>query len=248
MGPTLLENLPLHRFSEFFALSGSEIDQLHAAAEPPIRFGRHAIIRREGESPRHVYLLSEGWVASSMLLAAGERQIVKLHLPGDLLGAASLCLTSAADTLFCLSPTLVSRVPAAAFGELMMGSPRFAARMFLSSQRERIALMDRLASMGRSPAIARVAAMLLDLADRLAAGGHGAQDGFDLRMTQEEIGDYLGLTAVHVNRVFRQLQAAGLIVRRRQRVRIVNLDGLRLRAGQSPRIFARKHEWLLRDD
>lgn len=241
----MLEDIPYHRFSEFATLSESEVSQIRALGEPPVKLPRHAVIRREGEKPAFVYLLIDGWVGSSMLLAAGERQIVKLHLPGDLVGGASLCLAASADTLFTLSPVTISRVPVVRFGALFMDSPRFAARIFLGAQRTGIGLMDRLALMGRSPAIARAAAMLLDLHERLNLIGQVTDDEFDLRMTQEEIGDFLGLTAVHVNRVFQQLQAEGLIRRRRQRVAILDLSGLRQRSGQSRRTIASDFDWLL---
>jgi len=52
-------------------------------------------------------------------------------------------------------------------------------------------------------------------------------DEFVMRMTQDEIGDYLGLTSVHVNRTFRQLEEGGVIARRLQRVRLVDMDALK---------------------
>ncbi len=53
------------------------------------------------------------------------------------------------------------------------------------------------------------------------------RDGeFILRLTQDEIGDYLGLTAVHVNRTFRHLEEGGLIKRRLQRIAILQHDAL----------------------
>lgn len=238
------EELPLHRFAEFAPLTDDEVAQVRALGEPPVRLRRRTVIRREGDEPRFAWLLLDGWVGSSILLSAGERQLVKFHLPGDILGSTSVCFTAAVDTLFALTPATVSRVPMARFIELFRSSPRFAARMFLSAQRERVALMDRLASIGRTPAIARVAGMLLDLHDRLRHIGHVAEDGFDVRVTQEEIGDYLGLTAVHVNRVLRQLQNERLIRRRLHRIAIVDPDGLRQRAGQTIRTLDLASDWV----
>jgi CRP-like cAMP-binding protein len=134
-----------------------------------------------------------------------------------------------------------------AFGGLFASSPRFAAAMFLSAQRERVALMDRLAAVGRTAAIARVAALLLDLDERLRAAGLANGDGFDLPVTQEHIGDHVGLTAVHVNRVFRQMVDAGLIARDRQRIVLLDTARLKGMSARQQRVMARDNGWLLRE-
>lgn len=213
--------------------------------EPPVRLARHAVLRREGETPRSIYLLLDGWMASSVLLPGGERQITKFHLPGDLLGTPSMCLQRAADTLTALTAASVSRVPLTAFGELFRRSPHFAAAMLLSIQRERVALMDRLAAVGRTPALARVAALLLDLTERLGAVSGEVVDEIDLPVTQEQIGDHLGLTAVHVNRVFRQLVDTGLIRRHRQRVELLDPARLRAMSARQERAPTQDVSWLL---
>ncbi len=239
------DRLPLHRFQEFLPLTDADAEAVHALGEPPVTLPRHAVLRREGEVPRHVYLLIDGWVSSSVLLPGGERQIVKFHLSGDVLGSPSMCLAQAADTLTALTPVTISRVPLASFGGLFAASPRFAAAMFLSVQRERVALMDRLAAVGRTAAIARVAALLLDLEERLRAVRAGPEGTFDLPLTQEQIGDHVGLTAVHVNRVFRQMVEGGLIARERQRIVLLDPARLRLMSARQQRVLARDTDWLL---
>lgn len=241
----MFDPLPLHRFDEYLPLSDADGRAIHALGEAPTEHARHTILRREGEVPRHIYLLIHGWVASSVLLAGGERQIVKFHLPGDLLGTSSMCLAKAADTLTALTPITVSRVPLPAFGALFTRSPRFAASMFLSVQRERVALMDRLAAVGRTSAIARVAALLLDLDERLAMIAGATAGVFELPVTQEQIGDHLGLTAVHVNRVFRQLVEGGMIARDRQRIELRDVPLLKSVSARQQRAPMRDLGWLI---
>ncbi len=243
----MAEPLPLHRFEEFIPLSEEDRERVRLLGEPPASLPRHAVLRREGEAPRHIYLLLSGWVGASVLLPGGERQIVKFHLPGDMLGTPSMCLAQAADTLTALTPVTISRVPLAAFGALFASSPRFAAAMFLSVQRERVALMDRLAAVGRTPAIARVAALLLDVEERLRALGRAGDDSFDLPLTQEQIGDHLGLTAVHVNRVFRQMGETGLVTRERQRIVLLDPARLRSMSARQQRVMTKDAGWMLGD-
>ena len=213
--------LPTHRLKEFASLTAGELARIRDLTEAPVRLPRHAIIRREGEPAQALWLLSEGWAASSMLLSDGERQILKLHLPGDMLGSTALCVTGAPDTLTALTPVTVHRIPTQAFGALFMSNPRFAACMFLSAQRERVALMDQLATV---------------------AGA--ASESFDLPVTQEQIGDYLGLTGVHVNRMIRQLEVDGIILRDRNRITIPDRQRLRSLAGVQDRRLAHDPDWL----
>ncbi|WP_310101667.1 Crp/Fnr family transcriptional regulator [Sphingomonas sp. BE138] len=241
----MLDKLPLHRFNEFLPMDEARAQAVRALGEPPIDYPRHAVLRREGEPPRYIYLLIDGWVGASVLLPGGERQIVKFHLPGDVLGTPSMCLAQAADTLTALTAVRVSRVPLASFGALFRSSPHFAASMFLSVQRERVALMDRLAAVGRTAAIARVAALLLDIDERLRAAGLAADGHFELPVTQEQIGDHLGLTAVHVNRVFRQMVDDKLIARERQRISLLDAPRLRSMSARQPRSVARDLNWLI---
>lgn len=236
--------LPIHRLKEFASLTPGELARIRDLAEAPVRLPRHAIIRREGEPAQAVWLLSDGWAASSMLLSDGERQILKLHLPGDMLGTTALCVIGAPDTLTALTPVTVHRIPTQAFGALFMSNPRFAACMFLSAQRERVALMDRLATVGRMSALERLGALLLDLSDRLAALAGAASDSFDLPVTQQQIGDYLGLTGVHVNRMIRQLEVDGIILRDRHRITIPDRQRLRSLAGVQDRRLAHEPDWL----
>jgi hypothetical protein len=69
-------------------------------------------------------------------------------------------------------------------------------------------------SLGRKSADARVAHLLCELAMRLNGGVLDGPTLFELPLTQEQLGDVLGLTPVHVNRTFRQLRSSGAVERR----------------------------------
>jgi CRP-like cAMP-binding protein len=75
-----------------------------------------------------------------------------------------------------------------------------------------------LLTMGRRPAYARVAHLICELTCRLDAVGQLVGEAYEFPLTQEQMGDALGLTAVHVNRMLRQLVEDGLIVREGRRM------------------------------
>lgn len=217
---------PLHRFEEFGPLSAAEREAVVRLGDTPCVHRRQSRIRSEDVVPSCFYLLVEGWVAAAHILPDGGRQILKIHLPGDALGTPSMCMERTVEELSALTDAVVIPVPLARFGRLFEDHPRMAARFLLSVQCERVALMDQLASMGRTSSEARLAAFLVDLIERLEPLGRVQQDSFDLKLTQEQIGDLLGLTAVHVNRMFRILEEQRLVARYGQRITLCNRQAL----------------------
>ena len=117
-----------------------------------------------------------------------------------------------------LSDCVVCPFEREALAALLVDHPRLAALLLVYNQTERVALTDRLAALGRTSAKARVAATLLEIRNRMRAANNAISDTFTLGLTQEEIGDANGLTAVHVNRMLRQLEEEGLIARDNGRV------------------------------
>jgi len=94
------------------------------------------------------------------------------------------------------------------------------------------------------PARARVAGMLLEIRGRMRRGDPAIGDSFSPGLTQEEIGDAIGLTAVHVNRMLRQLEDQALIARAGGRVTILDEAGMRRAAGRNDRGDGADLSWL----
>jgi CRP/FNR family transcriptional regulator, anaerobic regulatory protein len=230
--------------SEFLSPTPAEFDIFVNLAGPVQEVARHRQIRREGDRPQSVYLLVEGWALSSATLPDGGRQILKVHLPGDILGSPSMALEAAAETLTALTLVKLRTISHADFGSLFTRSPRLAALMFLSAQQERLILMDRLCSVGRTSAECRLAAFLVHLHDRLKVIQPDIGSRFEHPLTQEQIGDVIGLTSVHVNRVFRTLEGKKLIVRDGHSVELLDIDALRKMGGVPVRAPARDLSWL----
>jgi CRP-like cAMP-binding protein len=84
--------------------------------------------------------------------------------------------------------------------------------------------------LGRRSPLERVAHFLPELHARLQTVGHAAADGFEMPLSQEIIGDLLGLSALHVNRMLHQLKGEGLISLEHRRVTFADPEGLRLLA------------------
>lgn len=232
------------RLAEFRSPSPTELEIFSSLAGPVQQIARSRTIRREGDPPQSIHMLLEGWAISSMTLADGGRQILKVHLPGDILGTPSMALDRAAETLTALTPVRLRSISLSAFGGLFTRAPHMAALMFLSVQQERVMLMDRLCSIGRTSAESRLADFLVHLHGRLNVVHPGTGPRFEHPLTQEQIGDVIGLTAVHVNRVFRTLEDKGLILRDGHMIELLDIPALRKLSGVPPRTLARDLSWL----
>lgn len=230
--------------SELVELTPGEVSALTRLEERERHVRRGAILQREHEPGGELFILRRGLMMSYVLLDDGSRQILRFLFPGDMLGISSMVYRESPETLCALSDCIVCPFEHSAFSELVTAHPRLSALILVFSQIERVALTDRLAALGRTSAKARVAALLLDLRNRLRATDKSIDKIFALGLTQEEIGDATGLTSVHVNRMLRQLEDEGMIARESGRVTLLDDRALARAANYVDRYEGLDLNWL----
>jgi CRP/FNR family transcriptional regulator len=232
--------------SELVVLTSGERDALYKLEERKRHVRRGAVLLRENEACGELFVLRKGLMMSYVLLHDGSRQILRFLFPGDILGVSSAIYREAPETLAALSDCVVSPFDRSALADLMVEHPRLSALILVYSQIERVALTDRLAALGRTSAKARVAALLIELRNRLRATDKTIDNAFALGLTQEEVGDATGLTAVHVNRMLRQLEEEGMIAREAGRVTLKDERALERTANYVNRYQGLDLGWLPR--
>ena len=214
------------RLCELIVLTSAERAALAQLESRERVLRRGATLVRENDRQGELFVLRRGTMMSYVLLDDGSRQILRFHFPGDLLAVSALVYGDSPESLAALTDCAVSPFDRAALATVCEAHPRLACAIMVYNQIERVTLTDRLAAIGRTSAKGRVSAVLLEMRNRMrrldTAGGGMASDSFTLGLTQEEIGDATGLTAVHVNRMLRQLEDEGLIARDNGRVRFLN--------------------------
>ncbi len=196
----------LSRIAKYGPLTPEEVAAFEAMAGPAKRYARGQVIRYRGDPRPDVYVLLCGWLACSVTFDDGRRQIVKIHLPGDLVGVPSFAASVASETVHALSDAVVAPIALTEFGHLFRNHPRLAAILFLACQEERVILMQRLAWASRTRAIRRVAELILSLHDRVRVSQPDLRAAMFAPLSQEEIGDATGLTVVTVNQSLRELR------------------------------------------
>lgn len=174
------------------------------AIGPRVTYMRDAEIFGEGESAEHIYQVQEGVVRTCRFLGDGRRQIEEFHLAGDYfgleLGAEHSCTAEA------IGPATVILLRRSSLAELAARDVLVSARLLNLTMSGLARSQKHCVMLGRKGACERVAAFLIDFAQRC-----GAANLVDLPMSRQEIGDYLGLTIETVSRTFTHLEGDGVI-------------------------------------
>jgi CRP-like cAMP-binding protein len=208
------------------SLTANETAALEALEDQPRTYRRDTVIRSENDRSREVFVVQKGWLHSYALLSNGSRQIMRLHFPGDIIGLSSVAFGQSTDSIMAVTDVTLCPFDRDRLGKLFEEHPRLSALIFTLCIAERVSLADRLASIARTSARARVATLLCKLIARIRLSGGAGLKEFHIPLTQEEIGDATGLTSVHVNRMMRNLVEDGLIARSGNIITLLNEDRL----------------------
>lgn len=187
-----------------------EIDRLMQPT--PKRFRARGELAMQGDALGYVYRLQDGWTARVRSLPDGRSQIINIALPGDLVGVKAMFLTEQVDAIFALSDVTALAVEQEKLREAMRADPDIGTRIAFQLVDDERRLHNRVVRLGQGDAGERVAAMLMSIRGRLVRARLLPDEAraYRMPMTQVQIADFLGLTPVHVNRVFRRLREDGL--------------------------------------
>ena len=166
---------------------------------------------RQGQLGQLAYILADGWVCSYKLLPSGTRQIVDFQVPGDFLGLRSVLFRTSDHNAEAMTRVEVSEVSSIDLIDAFAATPRLATAVLWAASRDEAMVVEHLVDIGRRNAVERTAHFLLELGARLKLVGLGTKEGYACPLSQYMLADALGLSAVHINRVLRQLREEGLL-------------------------------------
>ena len=207
-----MTNAFVRKLERFGPLDAQDRDALELLCAGAVHHRADEDITR-GSEPGTIALLLTGFAYRSKLLSDGRRQINGLFVPGDLCGHISACLSPGLDHVVrSLSPSLVASISASTLDSLMEEKPRIARALWINTVTDDAILREWVVSLGRRTAYERMAHLFCEIFLRLRAVGLVDGLSCDLPLTQMDLGDLLGLSTVHVNRVLQQLRRDDLIV------------------------------------
>ncbi|MBV9826548.1 MAG: Crp/Fnr family transcriptional regulator [Alphaproteobacteria bacterium] len=195
---------------------------------------------KDGEAHGHIYRLLSGWIARSRTLHDGRQQIIMVFLPGDLLGLKTMLFDRQPDGIVCVATATIQALDYGQALELAKTDPDVSLRFMWQLAEDERRLHNWVVALGRGSAVERIATLMLDFRGRLMQAGLGEGDSFQVPLTQEQLGEHLGLTMVHVNRTLKRLREEGILTLHRSRAEIHDIDALSAYAAPMQDIFERE--------
>jgi CRP-like cAMP-binding protein len=219
------------KLTTFMPLSAAERQRLAELQTASQWVKRGKQLMREGEAGHEAFVLQAGWDCSYKDLPSGGRQIISFPIAGDFVGLRSILLRTADHSFEALTDSMVSSVDSAGMLQTFSEFPRLGAAILWAASRDEAMVVEHLVSIGRRNAIERTAHFFMELGERMLLVGLAAETEFECPLTQYVLADALGLSAIHVNRVLRQLRELRLLTVQHGTATIHDLPGLRKLSG-----------------
>lgn len=174
---------------------------------------RHHFVVREREMATHSCLMLSGYSVRTKIVGTGQRQIVSIHMRGEMVDLQNSLLKTADHGVQMLTSSRVALIPREEVIKLTLLRPTVGLAMWMDTLVDASIFREGVANVGRRDAKTRIAHLLCEFALRMKVAGLGSDGLYELPMTQEQLGDATGLTSVHVNRTLKVLEAERLIDR-----------------------------------
>lgn len=217
----------IRKLEQFVRLSADEKAALMRMSTHSIRdYAPREDVVHEGDKPRWVNVMLDGFACRYKMLEDGRRQILSFFVPGDICDSRVFILKEMDHSIASISPLKVAEVPPETIIDLTARSPRISQALWWSTLVDEAIAREWIVNVGQRSASERMAHLLCELFLRLKGVGLVEDDSCDLPMTQTELADALGLSAVHTNRTLQELRSLGLIVWKGKRLTIPDLRAL----------------------
>lgn len=207
-------------------LTGGEEELLRDSIATVETAPQDKLIVKAGVTLSQSILLVEGLVCRYKDLADGQRQIMEIHVPGDFIDLHGFLLKRLEHHLGSLTPVRLATVPHEKLRAITERHPHLARMLWFSTLLDAAIHRERILSVGRRSAISRIAHLICELYLRLEVIGLAEDGRYRLPLTQTDLADASGLTAVHVNRMLKQLRDQNLLTFRHGDVVIHEWDRL----------------------
>jgi CRP-like cAMP-binding protein len=183
-------------------------------------------IVRSGTTLSASTLLIDGIVCRYKDLADGQRQIMELHVAGDFVDLHGFLLKRLDHNVGTLTPVRIAMVAHDSLRGITETHPHLGRMLWFSTLLDAAIHREKILSIGRRSAMARIAHVFCELLVRLRLVGLADEKSYALPLTQADLADVTGLTSVHVNRMLKRLRDDGLLTFRGGRVEISDWEAL----------------------
>lgn len=231
------------RIESYTRLSADERARIQSLTRKNVRdIGPRRDLLREGDNPKGIFLVVDGWACRYKQLPDGRRQIVGLFIPGDICDMSIYILKEMDHSIGAITKLRVAEIGADEFEQLMRESQRVTQALHWDELVTVAIQREWTLNLGQRTAFERLAHLFLELYVRLQAVGL-AQDGqCDFPLTQGDLAEATGLTSVHVNRTLQELRRQELIELQGRRLTILDMEALKRAAMFNDNYLHLQHE------
>ncbi|HEX7947205.1 MAG TPA: Crp/Fnr family transcriptional regulator [Phenylobacterium sp.] len=208
------------------AITDAERQALVAAVSHEIEVEADQDIVRQQQMADSAHLLMSGWACRYTTLGGGRRRIQSLCLGGDFIDLQAFTLKRMDHSAVALTPCRLAVIPHARLREISETMPHLTRLLWLLTVVDAAINRQWLLGAGQRSALERLAHLLCEVFTRLEVGDLNDGQSFQLPLTQAELGDTLGISLVHANRVVGELRSRGLVSWRGEQVTILDWPAL----------------------
>jgi CRP-like cAMP-binding protein len=189
----------------------------------------------DGDRPQNACLLLSGFAFRHKLAGNGARQILSIHMKGDLIDLQNSLLGVADHNVQMITKGTIALIPVQAIANIAFRFPAIGLAMWYETLVEGSIFREWILNVGRRDAFTAIAHLLCEFAVRMEVAELGDTVSYELPLTQEQLADSVALTSVHVNRTLMRLEEAGHIRRSKRMIQIDNWQKLAKVADFHPR-------------
>ena len=216
----------IRKLEQFTQLTEDEKRLLGDATRDVRDYDRRQDVIREGDRPDHVHLVIEGWAARYKLLPNGDQPIMAFLIAGDLCDVQVTLLDEMDHSIKAISPCRIAHLPRDLISNILTEGGRLSRALWWATLLDEAILREWLVNQGHRQADQRVAHLFCEMLLRAKAVGLTEDDSFELPVTQEDLGDTMGLSTVQINRTMQTLRHEGLVTTTGRWMVVNDLDAL----------------------
>lgn len=213
-------------------LNEYEVQVLGDVVSHKRKIQRGGYLHRTGAKFQTLFAIRSGFLKTCILEEDGRQQVTGFHMTGELLGLDAISTEIHTCDAIALEDSEVCEIPFAKLEDISRTIPSLMHHFHKIMSREIVRDHGVMLLLGSMKAEERLASFLLNLSRRFLMRGYSESD-FNLRMTREEIGSYLGLKLETVSRAFSRLQDEKIITVDNKHIQINDMGRLRLKMGNS---------------
>lgn len=216
----------IRHFSHYGELSRNDKQLLADLEQSPTEVKADHVLWQEGDSAREFCTLSRGWAYSFRHMEDGSRQILEIYLPGDIIGLREFAFRERLTGVAMLEDGVLCHFPHRRLVNVFRESLTLTTIFFAISSHQQALLTERLVNLARRSARQRLAHLIYEMFVRLERTKARQGNSIRLPLSQQHLGDALGLSSVHVSRTLTAFREEGLVLRSRQRIELPDPEAL----------------------